>query len=267
VQTDVVISYRSACGESLLVDGISEVFDDLRFGRVCSSDTFNRTWTVKAIRGNDDVGLGEVEVVRARQLAGIEDMSMRKVVTTYLPAPDTMDALEKGPPSLSVGHLILVLLWCHQKYHPKYLSSRESNWSDGPEQRMTTMRIAEQTVALLAAELSIHSEIGSDLSMPKVERSQLDFQIYEMFADPEVLTVLDTNAPASPVHMQEGRLKGLIQGPAWDAIRPQVRRELERTWRTIQDQEQKRQKRAFGETNWYSGNLGRSRGYKSAFRG
>jgi len=263
VQNGVVIAYRASCGESLLVEGTSETFDDLRFGRVCGGDTLNRTWTVKVIRGNGDEATGENEVVRARQLAGIEDMSMRKVVTAYLPGPDTIDALEKGSPSLSVGHLILVLRWCHQKF----VSLSESNLPDGPAQIKNAVRIAEQTVALLAAELSIHAEIKSALNMPKGEKSQLDFQVYEMFADPEVLTVLDTNAPASSAHMQQGRLKDLIQGPAWDAIRPQVRQELERTWKAIKEHELKRQKRSFGETNWYSGNLGRSRGYKSAFRG
>ncbi|KAL3940113.1 MAG: hypothetical protein SGBAC_005274 [Bacillariaceae sp.] len=263
VQNDVVISYRASCGESLLVDGTSETFDDVRFGRVCGGDTLNRTWTVKVIRGNGDVATGEVEVVRARQLAGIEDVSMRKAATAYLPGPDTTDALEKGAPSLSVGHLILVLRWCHQKF----LSLRESNLPDGPAQMKNAVRIAEQTVALLAAELSIHAEIGSELNMPKGEKSQLDFQVYEMFADPEVLTVLDTNVPVSSAHMQQGRLKDLIPGPAWGAIRPQVRQEIERTWKAVKEQEQNRQKRSFGETNWYSGNLGRSRGYKSAFRG
>jgi len=263
VQNGVVIAYRANCGESLLVDGTSETFDDLQFGRVSSGDTLKRTWTVKIIRGNGDLGTEEVEVVRARQLAGMEDISMRKVITAYLPGSDTMDALEKGSQSLSVGHLILVLRWCHQKF----VSLQKSNLPDGPAQMKNLVRIAEQTVALLAAELSIHAEIGSDLNMPSKEKSQLDFQIYEMFADPDVLTVLDTNAPASSAHMQQGRLKDLIKGPAWDAIRPQVRREIERTWKAIKEKEQKRQKRSFGETNWYSGNLGRSGGYKSAFRG
>ncbi|CAJ1956519.1 unnamed protein product [Cylindrotheca closterium] len=263
VQNGVVIGYRTSCGESLLVDGTSETFDDLRFGRVCSGDTLNRTWTVKVIRGDGDVATGEVEAVRARQLAGIEDVSMRKVATAYLPAPDTIESLEKGSPSLSVGHLILVLRWCHQKF----VSLRESKLPDGPAHTKNVIRIAEQTVALLAAELSIHAEIESDLNMPKAEKSQLDFQIYEMFADPEVLSVLDTNVPISSAHMQQGRLKDLIQGPAWDAIRPQVRQEMERCLKAIKEHEQKPQKRSFGETNWYSGNLGRSRGYKSAFRG
>lgn len=260
VRNGIVIGYRPTCGESLLVDGTSETFDDLHFGRVLSGDTLNRTWTVQVIRGSGDTD--EVEVVRARQLAGIEDISMRKAVTAYLPGPDTLDALEKGSPSLSVGHLVLLLRWCHQKF----LSLRESNLPDRMSQMKNLVRIAEQTVALLAAELSIHAEIGSDLNMPAGEKSQIDFQIYEMFADPEVLTVLDTNAPAV-AHMQQGRLKDLIQGPAWDAIRPQVARELERTWKAIKENELKRQKRSYGETNWYSGNLGRSRGYKSAFRG
>jgi hypothetical protein len=266
VQPGVVIGFRPAGGYGILADGGVDTFENLRFGRVCSSDTITRTWNVTILgrQGGDSFDAGTTEVVRGRQLAGIEDTSMRKAVASYLPGPDTMDALEKGCVSLSLGHLVLVLRWCH---HQRFLSLKESSLSDGLAKTNTSARIAEQTVALLGAELAIHDEIGSALNMGKAERSQLDSQIYEMFADPEILRALDTNTMAESVHMQEGRMKDVINASVWDSVRPQVCREVERTWKEMKEKEQARQKRAYGETSWFSGHLGRSRGYKSAFRG
>ena len=86
-----------------------------------------------------------------------------------------------------------------------------------------------------------------------------------MFASPEILRNVDGNV-APMVEMREGRLKGVIGGDAFDAVRPQVCGEVDRTWKEIKEREQTRQKRAYGETNWFSGNL-HSRGNKSAFRG
>lgn len=265
VQPGLVIGFRPAGGAGILADGGGDTFEKLRFGKVCSSDTISRTWTVKILGRQDGNGFGgdTTEVVRTRQLAGIEDTSMRKAVAAYLPGPDTMDALEKGCVSLSLGHLILVLRWCHQRF----LSLKESSLPEGLAKMKTTARIAEQTVALLGAELAIHDEIESALNMEKAERSQLDSQIYEMFADPEILRPLDPNAMATSVQMQEGRMKDVIEDSIWDSVRPQVSREVERTWKEMKEKEQTRQKRAYGETNWFSGGLGRSRGHKSAFRG
>eukprot|EP00980_Cylindrotheca_fusiformis_P027193 scaffold19324_cov152-Cylindrotheca_fusiformis.AAC.8 len=265
VQPGVVIGFRSAGGDGILADGGGETFDNLQFGRVCSSDTIARTWEVEVMGrvGGDSFDAGSREVVRTRQLAGIEDIAMRKAVASYLPGPDTMDALEKVHVSLSLGHLILVLRWCHQRF----LLLNNSNVSDGLINMRTTARIAEQTVALLGAELAIHDEIGSALKMGNTTRAQLDSQIYELFADPEVLRNLDVNTMMASVQMQEGRMKGVVDSSVWHNVRPQVCREVERAWKEMKEREQTRQKRAYGETNWFSGHLGRPRGHKSAFRG
>jgi hypothetical protein len=263
VQPGVVIGFRPADGDGILADGTSETFGSLRFGRVLSDDTVNRTWEVNVLKrsGGDTVDSDTKEVVRVRQLAGIEDISMRKAVALYMPAPDTENALKKGCPSFSLGHLILVLRWCHQRC----LSLRESNLPDGLKKIKSTARMAEQAVALLGAELAIHAEISSALNMDKTTTSQLDSQIYELFADYQILSPLMDDGTTT-AQIREGRLKDVIGQSAWDAIRPQVRSEVERGWKLIKEKEQSRQKRAYGESNWFSGSL-RSKGYKSAFRG
>lgn len=271
VQPGMIIGYRPAGGDGILGDGGVETFEGLRFGRVISSDTINRSWNVKVLRQDSGQLIGEsigsgseqelVDVVRMRQLAGIEEVAMRKTVVKYVPAPDTMDALKTARVDLSLGHLILVLRWCHQRA----MLGGGLNQTKGSIQR-----IAEQTIALLGAELAIHDENGSSLNKSKTEKGQLDAQVFEMFADPDHLKTLDfamEDGVVPPV--QEGRLKNVVGAPAWQVIRPQVSPYIERTWKVINEKEKRRrEKRAYSDdSNWFSGRSLQSKGYKSAFRG
>ena len=278
VKPEMIIGYRPAGGDSILGDSSAETFETLRFGRVISANTVNRTWNVKVLRQDGGHLAGEnisfdnekslsneqpAEIVRLRQLAGVEEVSMRKTVVTYAPAPDTKDTIDTSSASLTLGNLLLVLRWCHQR----------SKLEGGSNQmKISIQRIAEQVTALLGAELSIHEENKSALNVSKPDKKQLDAQVFEMFVDPDILMSLDrkfeSSAALPSAPKQQGRLKSIIDSAAWQSIQPQVFSCIERTWRDVNEKEKRRrEKRAYSDTNWFSGRSLQSKGYKSAFRG
>jgi len=239
----------------------------LSFGRVESIDTMMRTWRVSNINsttiddeGNDD-SQQSLWTVRAGQLACYEDTSFRKAITTYLPAPDSLSDLDGTGNKLSLGHLILILRWCHQES----LFWGNSGTSSGA----ATRRLAEQASALLGAELSVHHENGESLRAASKERSRLDAQIFELMADSDEL---EQGPETSSVSQQHGRLKALIGSSAWQALRPQVIDQVHRCQKERQDKERReKEKRSFsGRSSYqYSGVYLSAIGFsgKSAFRG
>jgi hypothetical protein len=234
---------------------------------VWSSNTVERTWQVKILQqGASQPEEQKMEVVRVKQLAGIEDASMRKAVSIYLPAPNNTSAMEDASSSLTLGHLILVLRWCHQQS----LLLPENESERGFKIKDSVRRIAEQTVALLGAEFVMHDEIGSRVNMPEKEQSRLDAQIFELFADESILSTADNVENTAPAaYAKEGRMKAIIDRSAWDAVRPQIREGVERAWKEIQDKERRRrEKRSLsGDSNWFSGIRRKGGAQKSAFRG
>jgi hypothetical protein len=270
VQPGVIIGYRPGAGDGLLaeIESTSKGFEKLQFGRVIRSDTIDRTWRVKMLYHGapEPEGEGNVEVVRAKQLAGIEDASTRMAVATFLPAPNSMTDLENASDALSLGHLILALRWCHQQS----LTMKGGALDRGFKTTASVRRIAEQTVALLGAELGIHDEIGSRINMAPKARSRLDAQIFELFADQSILMGGENMENSAPLAFgQEGRLKEIIDRSAWEAVRPQVTREVQRSWKEKQDKERRRkEKRSLSSDSALFSGI-RRKGYtqKSAFRG
>ena len=240
-----------------------DVFSTLSFGRVVSIDTFKRTWIVSPVSASVDPTTSPVKTwtVRAGQLACFEDLTFRKSITTYFPAPDSMSDLESAGNKLSLGSLILIERWCHQ----------ESLFLDNAESGAIALsrRLAEQACALLAAELSLHHENGEWHRATSDLKCKLDAQIFELFAEIDVDDSVQRVETPSP-SFQHGRLKGVISASAWKAVRPQVVDEVQRCWKDRQDKERRgTEKRSLGSQFWYSGvNVSAARGsfQKSAFR-
>ena len=267
VHDGMIIGFRPRGSEYLMsgVNGDSaQDFEKLRFGRVCASDTVSRTWKVQMLqRGAAGSVEDTIEIVEVQQLAGIEDLTMRKVVAKYLPAPNSMTDLDNMGNDLSLGNLILALRWCHQSSFGHETRAKTGN-SNG--------RLAEQIVALLGADMAIHHEIGSQVNLSSDRKSRLDSQIFEMFADKGVWVKDEEMENVEPVeYALEGRLKGLIHPSAWDAIQSQTRTNVESFWKEKQEKEKRRrEKRALsggGDINWISNFRRKGFIQKSAFRG
>jgi hypothetical protein len=271
VQMGTIIGFHPFEGGGVLasVGPRREGFETLNFGRVVSIDTIKRAWVVAPLdRGNTETSTGDHEptwVVRAGQLAGFEDPTSRKAVTSFLPAPNTLSELENANNKLGLGHLILVLRWCHQEslFRDSQALDRSTYVSS------SVRRLAEQVTALLGADLSIHDEVGTRSNVMSKYAVKLDSQIFELFADRQFLESSDLEDTAA-TSIQDGRLQRVIDKSAWAAIRPQVLDEVRRCWKEKQEKVRRRnEKRSLSnDVLWYSG-LHRKGGIsqKSAFRG
>ena len=262
VKPGMIIAIRPGGSEGVIADTNHE---SIRFGKVLHCDTVNRSFHINMQSGRREGGStsnelsSAVEVVSANRLAGIEDVSKRQCVAAYRPAPDSAADLELAGSHLTLGHLILILRWCHQ-------FSASAGASEGG-QSDTVRRIAEQTAALLGAELSIHHEIGSPVNMPKADRSRLDWQIMQLFGDS--IRAQEATTGQSPLSVvQQGKLQNVMSDRAWDAIQPQVQREVSRARDELEQKEKRRrEKRGLTQDAQFTfGGIRRS-GYKSPFRG
>jgi hypothetical protein len=264
IEPGIVIGYRPNIGQSMLFD--SSGFECLRFGRVRKADTFARTWEVEVIRheGNDrEVFDGRKETVQAVQLAGIEDKSARKPSTSLLaPAPDSMTDFENTPGYLTTGNYILILRWCHQQ---TTLLQAGTTLDAGFETPSYIQQIAEQASILLGADLVLHGLNGSFQNKDKKEMSQLDHQIFELFADKALLAVNLENEEPSASSFPEGRMKEVVDSSVWNGLQSQIRPFVQRAWKVRQEIERKRTEKRMnaGDTEFFSGF--RRKG-KSAFR-
>jgi hypothetical protein len=94
----------------------------IRVARVHHVDTVQRSWHVHVVKSGSDEACETDDNVHLSQLVGIENIDKRKCLFQYLPAPDSAAELENFANStnlpVTVGHLILVLRWCHQQNSP-----------------------------------------------------------------------------------------------------------------------------------------------------
>lgn len=288
VEPGIVIGYRSHIGRRIRA-GDSHNFESFRFGRVLSSNTFSRTWEVSVIRreGTDHFELeneGEQETVSVDQITGIEDKATRKPSTSRLAsAPDSIVEFENAPYHLSTGNYILILRWCHQQV----ALTRDGNALDvGCECPFYVQQIAEQASILLGADLVLHRLNGGLVNKDLKSLSQLDDQLFELFADKAVLLggndddgthnieneqPSTTMASSWPSSLSEGRLKNVINPIVWNGIQCQVRPFVQRSWTRQKELLRKRNEKrlhnssggGFNDFSW--GSLGSSRPRSSSF--
>jgi len=242
VEIGIVIGYRPNVGQGIRFD--SSDFESLRFGKVLSSNTHSRTWEVKVIRqeGFDhDVVDGRQETVTADQLSGIEDKSTRKPSTSSVaPAPDSITEFKDAPVDLATGNYILILRWCHQQ---TALFSEGNSLDTEFKTPFYIQQIAEQASILLGADLILHELNGAFKSDDlKFNISQLDDQIFELFADKAALEGNIENEPllSYAPSFPEGRLKGVIDRTVWNGLQSQVRPFIQRAWKRRQEIERQR---------------------------
>jgi len=266
VQNGVIIAFRPSIGEAILPSSETGAigFEHLRFGRVQARDTVKRTWLVSVIKRDEfgsDKMLTDTEVVQARQLAGVEDVSMRKPITSFAPAPNSMVALESAGNLLGLGHLILSLRWCHQQS----LATKPNQSISGSVVDPFTSRLAEQLVVLIGAELSLHSEISSQATTLK-DKSRLYNQVFDLFAEKVLLNEIGRKEGVLG-SAPEGRLKGIISRECWAAVYPQVEREIKEAWKERITKEKRRSEKRPNEHSFFAGVRRTGHSHKSAFRG
>jgi len=219
VKPGMVIAFRAKSSGGLFLPsnevagGQSMPEQKIQYARVLRSDTVHRKWVVQLQTSNADEC-----VVNETQLAGIEDSSKRICMFAYAATPETSSDLEKLGKSISLGHLILALRWCSQ------VSSEKEKLPEAASLSIT--RLAELTSALLGLELTVQLEARIRQHPDEVE-SQI-----KVFADP----LLDLYGEASEFGgvgsgfsgggQRVGRLKSVLSGESWDAVRSQLQKYL-----------------------------------------
>ena len=144
--------------------------DGLEFARVVSTDTVRRSWKCKAFHPETMETSTDV-TISIDDLAGVEDIMKRQNLFHFLAAPDSATHMESADYSASsnIGHLILVLQWC-----------RQGGVGTGGDIRTN---LAESTAMLLATELALHREIGTDKMGSELVSKNVNDQLFDLFDD------------------------------------------------------------------------------------
>lgn len=170
--------------------------DSLKFARVLSADTVRRSWKCTIVEPQSREAADEEVTVSVKDLAGVEDILKRKVLFQYLPAPDAATELENVEHSktTNIGHLILTLRWCREG-------------ENGIDATVRT-DLAESASALLATELALHREIGTDKLAKDAVAKNVNDQIFDLLDGESKFPGL-TNC-IGPEFLQ--RIRGQLQG-------------------------------------------------------
>lgn len=264
VETGIVVGFEGNREGALHLDKSKSDFESMTFGKVLKKDTIKRTVQVQVLREprSNSTWTDKEVTVRASQISGIEDKSMRKPSSLLRPAPDSMATLETSHENVTTGNYILTLRWCHQQTTVAHCIGLDA----GFKIPHYIQQIAEETAVVLGADLVLHHEIGSFVQIERKELSQLDAQLFELFADKAVLDGDLENELESPA-FTEGRMKGIVSPSVWHGVQHQVFPFLERAWKEMKDAGRKRKEMrlSYGESTLFSGI--RQKGQKSAFRG
>lgn len=215
----LVVGYRQMAGTFILDE--STTFLSLKFGTVLETNTFERTAQVGVIQeeGSQAATPGTTDCIRLEQIVGVEDKSARNPSADLMAAPCDMASFEILPASLSTANYIMILRWCHQQH------------VFGQSQALANVckQIAEEAAILLAADLIFHQLNGNLDGSSKEMKSRLNEQMFELFADKEMVESNVENQPSS-LSFNEGRLKNIISSDVWVSLQQQVRPFIQQAW-------------------------------------
>lgn len=208
--------------------------DGLCYGKVWGTDLARRTWILGLITGGGDVG---PVTIHFEQLVGIEDSSMRKTALKYAPAAESSAESEKQGSSLSTGHLISALRWCHEYTLQLGRSS-------------SVAHLAEILSVLLGMEVAIAREEPQKVGeVSRVAGGTLSIQLLDLFGgDGELCADSDTDTPYG--FRRDGRLNLLMSTEAWDAVRAQLRPELDLAINDLKERREKKRGRSSDGDGW-----------------
>lgn len=215
----LVVGYRQMAGKFILED--TNTFPSLKFGTVLETNTFEKTAQVGVIQeeGSRAATPGTKICIRLEQIVGVEDKSARNPSADLMAAPCDMASFEVLPSSLSTANYIMILRWCHQQH------------VFGQSQALANVckQIAEEAAILLAADLVFHQLNGNLDGWSKEMKLRLNEQMFELFADKEMVESNVENQPSS-LSFTEGRLKNIISSDVWVSLQQQVSPFIQQAW-------------------------------------
>ena len=237
----------------------------LQYARVLHCDYLQGSWDVELLDSlSSGKGSSYVKDVPVSSLAGMEDISNKRCIFRYTPAPKLpSDALITD---LSVGHLVLTLRWCHQQ------AKARKNGSDSNSFNHIVECLAERTAMLLGSEISLHNELGSK-GVAGAELSQkINSQLLELFDEVSVSNSFMGSPIANDTIELQRRskrgLKSIIDDEVWSASLLQMEPDLTAARYDREEARKQWEQGAgsmFGASNW--GSSQKRGGRRSPFRG
>lgn len=209
-----------------------------RFGTVVSVDAYERTCEM-SVMGGEETGSpaeGRKEKIRLSQVVGVEDASARKVSSHLSSAPDVMASIDSMSNSLTTGNYIMILRWCHQHF---ILHQRRDPQCGAAEVK----QIAEEAAILMVSDLASHDSQGAVNGMSEKERYELDFQMYELFADGEMILFDAENEPRNHF-FRDGRLKDILGSAVLRCLQKEITPFVQRAWKAKLEMDRKQKELA-----------------------
>eukprot|EP00977_Amphora_coffeiformis_P011032 scaffold2633_cov156-Amphora_coffeaeformis.AAC.12 len=203
-------------------------FRGIQHGEVKRVEVFTQAWEVAVF------GQGDTRSVTMDRLVGVQDRSLRQPLLKFSPAPEDSAQLEKLGSTMSVGHVIAALRWCHE-------------FSFQVGRKNATCRLADSLSALLGTEVSlIRQEPNKCLKYLKDKAdSILPIQLLDLYgAENE----FGDDSIADPSNQRrEGRLRQLLPEDSWHAIRGQIQPELTAAIEDVTKRLEKKRGRSDGD--------------------
>ena len=252
--TTVAISSTSACAKQFQRYRV-QTGGDVQYARTLGCDRSTRTLSVEY----SDKGTVDRHVPWS-WIVGMEDISKRHAIFTYLPAPKAIAEADTPHDPPSLGNLILSLKWC------RHVASTLLNESTTNCSLSLVKCIAERAAILLCTEVLLHDELRGVVS-PRDDTSQkINMQLLDLFecTDTEG-TGLAPASPGSPSH--GSKLFAVVIGEdILSNIHLKLSRHLEAA--TLEREEEHKmwmaQNNAGWDTSWIGS--GKRQGRRSPFR-
>jgi len=220
IRIGTIIAFRD-CDERGFLHGIL-------YGEVKRVEVFTQTWEVAVF------GQSGTRRVTMDRLVGVQDRSLRQPLLKFSPAPEDSAQLEKLGSSMSVGHVIAALRWCHE-------------FSFQVGLKKTTCRLAESLSTLLGTEVSLIREEPNKCLKHLKDKADaiLPIQLLDLFgAENE----FGPDSIADPSNQRrEGRLRQLLREESWQAIRGQIQPELTAAIEDVTKRLEKKRGRSDGD--------------------
>lgn len=209
--TRITSFYKEGMRVSFLSEGLplqgssSNTSSVVEYGQILGVDTYGKRLKIRKFEQETTV-----VVVPFDMVTGMEDPETRRNTLALFPGPDSTSDVERlFDSTLSTGHLIFLLRWCHQ-----YL--QEMQETSGPrhaEEKISVKILACQVVALLVHELNLLSDReGASV----LDKANLTLHLLDLFGGPEEFGKL------FGADSKHGRMKLLLSDAEWTVSRDQI---------------------------------------------
>jgi len=144
--------------------------DNLRYACVIRCRNDEKVWDVEYLSNE-----GHESNVCFKRLAGVKDITKKKKILNFAPAPKSPSIAFST--EISIGHLILALRWCKER------TDSDEKDNDNKEDSSSVKCLTNLASLVLAREMKVHDDLESSVKVDENEIRILNSQLYELFGD------------------------------------------------------------------------------------